>query len=127
MTPNAHMARRNLETFPNLTGIAELAIAADAQFPVDFFVLGRSYRRIFVVRRHVFDPGLAMAARGSTSPIDRLGAAVCLLRRFRTAAGSWLTRIVLSHGSTTHGHGCNNGTRRCDYTHGHHPSVEIRL
>ena len=105
---------------------AGLAIAADAQFPVDFFVLGRSYRRIFVLPWHVFDPGLAMAPRGPPSPIDLPGVGVCLPRGLRTAAGTWLTRIVLSQGSTANGQGYTNGISRCDYTHGHHPFL-LRL
>jgi hypothetical protein len=44
----------------------------------------------------------------------------------RAAAGTWLTRIVLSQGSTANGQGYNNGISHYDYTHGHHPFL-LRL
>jgi hypothetical protein len=38
------------------------------------------------------------------------------------AAGTRLTRIVLSESSTAaQGQGCNYDIGRCDSTHGHHP------
>src|SRR5947209_2152376 len=39
----------------------------------------------------------------------------------RIGGVTWLARIILSHGSTAHGQGCNNGISHRDYTHGHHP------
>ena len=57
------------------------------------------------------------------------GAAPCLPRGLSAAAGTRLTRIVLSKRSTAaQGQGCNYGISHCDFTHGHHPfSAELGL
>src|SRR2546423_15656096 len=66
-----------------------LAIAADAQLPVDFLILGGSDRRGFVApRRQVSGPRLAVADRGLPPALDLPGGAIGLSGRLRTAARS---------------------------------------
>src|SRR6516164_4855566 len=51
-----------------------------------------------------------------------------LARGLRTAAGTWLTRIVLGEGSAAaQGQGCDDGISHCDSTHGHHPFSAAEL
>ena len=100
-----------------------LAIAADAQFSVDRLVLGRPYAEVvLILRRYILGRGLPMTDR-RLSDVRRLpGAGTCLPRGLRIAAGTWLTRIILSQGSTAaQGQGCDYGISHCDFTHGHHP------
>src|SRR5262249_5849705 len=97
-----------------------LAIAADAQFPIDRLVLGRSHSQVFVnARRYVFGRGLPVTDGRLPDAGWLPGVAVCSSRGLH-AGTRWLIGVVLSQGSTAHGERCNNGISHCDSTHGHH-------
>ena len=80
-----------------------LAITADAQFPIDRLVLGRSRSQVFVdPRRYVLGRGLTMADRRLPDAGCLPGVAVCSTRGLR-AGTRWLIGIVLGERSTAHG------------------------
>src|SRR5262249_6292939 len=100
-----------------------LAITADAQFPVDRGVLGRSCSQIFLnPPRYILGLGLPVTDR-RLSDVRRLPAVTtCSPRGLRTGA-CWFIRVVRGERSTAHGELCTNGISHCDSTHGHHPCL----